>query len=225
MVGPMSMYVYVHDAILREVADIEDAAKELKWDDPAEVQKRAARLGWFRSMTRRHEDSEEEVLFPALNGRISFVAESYEFDHDDFENHVFEGISGALAGLSQATATSELRGYGEQMYRESVALNEHMRLHISKENELLLPHLETEFDVSEQADIAGAMAGMFDPQLMAQVVNFTYGWHSAGDREGMLRFLNVILPQPAYEGLTGYLKENNQDSWPEMEKRLSDLAG
>ena len=31
-----------------------------------------------------------------------------------------------------------------------------MRLHIAKENELLLPKLEAEFDIAEQAELAGA---------------------------------------------------------------------
>lgn len=225
MSGPMSMYLYVHGAILREVADIEAVAKDLKWDDAGDVQALGERLDWFRTMTRRHEDSEEEVLFPALNRRIDFVAETYEFDHEDFEHHVFSGITEARTGLARSTTASDLRDSGEQLYRESVALHEHMRLHISKENELLLPHLETEFDVAEQAEIAGAMAGMFDPQLMAQVVDFTYRWHSASDRAAMLRFLHAILPPPAYQGLTEYLRANNAQSWPDTEKRLADLAG
>lgn len=224
MSGPMTMYLYVHNAIVREVADIEAASKELKWDDPAEVDSLGERLDWFRMMTRRHEDSEEEVLFPALDNRIRFVAETYAFDHDDFENHVFDGITRARTGLARSTTSAELRGFGEEMYRESVALHEHMRLHISKENELLLPHLETEFDVSEQAEIAGAMAGMFDPPLMAQVVDFTYRWHSTGDRVAMLRFLHAILPSPAYDGLTGHLATSNPDSWPEVEKGIADAG-
>jgi hemerythrin-like domain-containing protein len=225
MSGPMSMYLYIHGAILSEVADIEAAAKELKWDDQSDVRSLGERLDWFRTMTRRHEDSEEEVLFPALNGRIEFVAETYAFDHDDFEHQVFQGITEAMTGLARSTASSDLRHSGEQLYRESVALHEHMRLHISKENELLLPHLEAEFDIAEQAQIAGAMAGMFDPQLMAQAVDFTYRWHSAADREAMLRFLHSILPPPAYQGLTDYLRANNEQSWPDTEHRLADLAG
>ena len=222
MSGPMKMYLYVHGAILREVADIEAVAKELKWDDAGEVESLGERLDWFRMMTRRHEDSEEEVLFPALDQRIRFVAETYEFDHDDFEIHVFGGISRARTGLARSTTSAELRGFGGELYRESVALHEHMRLHISKENELLLPHLETEFDVSEQAEIAGAMAGMFDPQLMAQVVEFTYRWHSTADRVAMVQFLQAILPPPAFAGLTGLLAANNPDSWPEVERGLAD---
>lgn len=221
MSGPMTMYLYVHAAILREVEDIEAAAKDLKWDDADEVGSLGERLDWFRMMTRRHEDSEEEVLFPALDRRIGFVAETYAFDHDDFESHVFDGISRARAGLGRSTTGAELRGFGRDLYRESVALHEHMRLHISKENELLLPHLEREFDVSEQAEIAGAMAGMFDPALMAQVVDFTYRWHSTGDRVAMLQFLAAILPPPAYAGLTGHLATSNPDSWSEVEKGLT----
>jgi hemerythrin-like domain-containing protein len=224
MSGPMSMYLYIHGAILSEVADIEAVAKELKWDDPSEVDALGTRLDWFHELARKHESSEEAVLFPALNERMAFVAETYEFDHDDFESHVFQGITQARSGLAKASATSELRSHGEHLYRESVALHEHMRLHIAKENELLLPHLEAEFDIAEQAQIAGAMAGMFDPSDMAEVANFTYRWQTAADREAMLRFMHSMLPPPAFEGLSGYLKSHNAEAWEDTERRLADLV-
>ena len=85
MTGPMSMYLYVHEAILREVADVEDVARELNRDNKDEISAFSERLVWFRKMVRSHEDSEEQFLFPAMNDRIRFVAETYEFDHDDFE--------------------------------------------------------------------------------------------------------------------------------------------
>ena len=49
-------------------------------------------------MVRRYEDAEEQVLFPAMNQRVPFVAETYEFDRDDFEVHVWEGIARAFTG-------------------------------------------------------------------------------------------------------------------------------
>ncbi len=36
MSGPMQMYLYMHDAILREVADFETAARELNRDSAEE---------------------------------------------------------------------------------------------------------------------------------------------------------------------------------------------
>ena len=223
MAGPMTIYLFVHEAILREVAHVEDIARELNRDDQAEIDALSERLAWFQKMVRRHEDSEEKVLFPALNERIRFVAETYKFDHDDFEVHVFEGIERALTGLARANGKYDRRENAGLLYRESVALHEHMRLHITKENELLIPKLEVEFDVPEQAEIAGAMAGVFDPQLMAETVNFTYGWHTADDREEMIRFLRGILPEEAFGGLTNHLKSNNADSWSEIERRIPDL--
>ena len=221
MSGPMSMYLYIHTAIEREVAYLEGVAKDLKWDDADEVQALRDRLAWFQMAVGKHEEAEEEILFPAMEQRFRFVAETYEFDHDDFDNHLWTGIDAAFEGLARSNGNG--REHAELLYRQSVALHEHMRLHIAKENELLIPKLQAEFDISEQAEIAGGMAGVFDPQLMAQAVNFTYGWLSAPDREGMVRFLGAILPPEAFAGLRAGLAAQNPDTWPEVEARISDL--
>ena len=223
MAGPMSMYLYVHEAILREVADVENVlgssteTTRTKFTRLANVWIGSGR--WCAAMR----TSEEQFLFPAMNDRIRFVAETYEFDHDDFDVHVFEGIDQAFRGLVHADGNLDRLESAELLFRQSVALHEHMRLHISKENELLIPKLEVESMLPEQAEIAGAMAGVFDPQLMAETVNFTYGWHTADNREGMIRFLRGILPEEAFGGLTNHLKSNNADSWPEIERRIPDL--
>ena len=76
MAGPMTIYLFVHEAILREVAHVEDIAKELNRDDQAEIDALSERLVWFQEGVSRHEDSEEKVRFPALNEGIRFVAET-----------------------------------------------------------------------------------------------------------------------------------------------------
>jgi zinc finger protein-like protein len=221
--GPLQMYLYIHDAILREVADLEGRARELNRDDSEEIAELSNRLKWFHKMVKQHEDAEEEVLFPAMNNRYRFVAETYEYDHDDFEAHVFDGLDDALAGLARANGNNERRESARLFFRQSVALHEHMRLHISKENELLLPKLASEFDVSEQAEIAGAMAGMFEPQLMAETVGFMYRGQSPADRVGMVEFLMNLLPPEGFANLTDALKAHNEKEWAEVERRIPDL--
>lgn len=221
MAGPMQMYVYVHDAILREVAELEERSKDLNRDDADEVGALADRLSWFHKMVKKHEDAEEAVLFPALNDRIRFVAESYAYDHDDFEDHVFGRIDQALEGLMQSEGNNGRRRSAELFYRQNVALHEHMRLHISKENELLLPKLEKEFDFSEQAEIAGAMAGLFDPPLMAELVAFMYRGQTLSDRIGMVTFLGNILPSEAYDNLTNGLRAIGEEDWAQVQKGMS----
>jgi hemerythrin-like domain-containing protein len=225
MAGPMQMYLYIHDAILREVADLETRAKELNRDDAAEIAGLSERMDFFSTLVRKHEDTEEQVLFPAMNDRIAFVAETYLYDHDDFDEHVWVGINGALGRLSRADGNGERKDGAQQLWRESVALHEHMRLHISKENEILLPHLDAEFDVPEQAELAGAMAGAVEPALMGQFVAWMYNGQSPQDREGMIRFLQGILPDDAFAGLTGMLKGLGDTEWAEMERRIPELGG
>lgn len=225
MAGPMQMYLYIHDAILREVADLETRAKELNRDDAAEIAGLSERMDFFSTLVRKHEDTEEQVLFPAMNDRIAFVAETYLYDHDDFDEHVWVGINGALGRLSRADGNGERKDGAQRLWRESVALHEHMRLHISKENEILLPHLDAEFDVPEQAELAGAMAGLVEPELMGQFVAWIYQGQNNDDREGMIRFLQSILPPEALGGITGMLSGLGDAEWKEMQRRIPELSG
>lgn len=222
MSGPMQMYVYVHDAILREVADFEAVAKELNRDDSEEVAAFADRMAWFHGAIKVHEHTEEEVLFPALEGRYRFVAESYLFDHDDSDDHVFADIDRALDGLRNGNGAR--REHADLLHRQAVVLNEHMRLHISKENELLLPKLEAEFDVSEQVEIAGAMAGLVEPPQMAQMVGWMYRGQTNTDREGMIRFLMNVLPPEPFAAMSGMLAGIDEGAWAEMQTRIPELV-
>lgn len=224
MSGPMQMYLYIHDAILREVSGYEERAKQLNRDSSEEVEDFAGKLAWFHSMVKTHEHAEEEVLFPALNNRFQYVAEAYAFDHEDFEPHVFGGLDDAFAGLRGGSGNGERKAAAELLYRQCVALNEHMRLHISKENELLIPKLETEFDFEEQAAIAGSMAGMVDPKMMGELVAWMYRGQTAADREGMIRFLMRILPPEAFAGISAMLAGISTEAWAEMQKRIPELG-
>ena len=62
MAGPMQMYEYIHDAILREVAELEVMARELNRDDTDEIAALTDRINLFFSLARKHEDTEEEAL-------------------------------------------------------------------------------------------------------------------------------------------------------------------
>ena len=224
MSGPLQMYLYIHDAILRQVAAYEETSKEIDRDDADAIEDFADRLTWFHGMIKVHEHAEEEVLFPALNSRFDYITEAYAFDHEDFEPHVFGGLDDALTGLRRSSGSADRRDSAALLYRQCVALNEHMRLHISKENELLLPKLEAEFDVEEQANIAGAMAGLVEPQMMGELVGWMYRGQTAQDREGMIRFLMKMLPAEAFTGVSGMLAGIDADAWADMKRRIPDLG-
>ena len=224
MSGPMTMYVYIHDAILRDVAEMEAMAKELNRDDPDEIAALSGRYDLFHTLVKKHEETEEEFLFPALNDRVAFVAETYLYDHNDSDEHIFADITAAFDALGRANGNGERKDAALRLWREKAVLNETMRLHISKENELMMPHFEAEFDIPEQAELAGAMAGAVEPALMGQFVSWMYNGQSPQDREGMIRFLQGILPDDAFAGLTGMLRGLGDTEWAEMERRIPELG-
>ena len=94
-----------------------------------------------------------------MNERYRFVAETYKFDHDHFEDQVFDGIDSAFAGLARSNGNGERKDHIRRLHRQNLALNVHMKLHISEENELLAPKPERELDIEEQIAIADGQAG------------------------------------------------------------------
>jgi hypothetical protein len=89
----------------------------------------------------------------------------------------------------------------------------------------LLPKLEAEFDFEEQANIAGAMAGLVDPPLTAEMVGWMYRGQTAQDREGMIRFLLMVLPDEAFSAMSQMLAGMGSGEWIEMQRRIPALNG
>ena len=68
------------------------------------------------------------------------------------------------------------------------------------------------------------MAGMVEPPMMMELVGWMYRGQSNQDREGMIRFLQKILPAEPFAGLTGMLAGIDPEVWTEMKKRIPELA-
>lgn len=225
MAVPMQMYLLVHDAILREVAEYEERARDLNRDDAEEVGAFSDRFSRFFTLLKAHENSEEEVLFPTLEERYRYIAASYEFDHDHVGVHVLDDMGAALTGLGRAESKGDRVRLAQRVHRESIALNEILRLHIAKENELLLPVVDDLFGADEQVALMGRMAGTVEPQLMGQMVAWMFTGQNVTDREMMLRVLMRTLPAEAFGGLTQMLSGTvSSAEWQEMEGRIPELA-
>ena len=212
------------DVPLRSRRDSREVAKELNRDSLEDVTELANRVSWFHDAIKVHEKTEEEILFPALEARYKFVAETYRFDHDDSDEHVFADMNRAFAGLKRGAGNGGLRDNAHVLHRQTFVLNEHMRLHITKENELLITKIESEFDIDEQVQIAGAMAGMIDPPFMGELVAWVYKGQGNADREGTIRFLMNVLPPEAFAGLSGMLAGIDASAWTDMQSRIPELT-
>ena len=222
MTGPMQPYLYIHDAVLREVAYLEEIAKELDPDDGSQVRTLSERLKFFELVLKAHEDAEEQFLFPAMEERFRHITDTYDFDHD---HNGIAPVTEALAHLVSARHSSERAEEARQLQRQTVALQETMRLHVTKENELLLPVMQDVFSGGEQAEIMRQMIGYPPADLTPQILSWIFRGQSVTDREGFLRMAMDMFPQERFDGLVESLSsEVSPDEWQDVIRRIPELS-
>lgn len=222
---PMTMYLLVHDAIRREAAALEVVAAELDVDDHEGAGTLAERVAWFHRATRVHEATEEGVLFPALEARYPALAEAYVFDHDHLGEHSFDVMTDHLAALARPEEGVDRRTPLTLVGRAAIALNEHLWLHIEKENELLVGRVREEMTIDEQVAVASGMGQAVPEDLRGELTAWMYRHQSMDDRETMLRVLSTTLPPPAFAGVvTALAAASPPDEWAALATRVPGLA-
>ena len=79
--GPIKDIFYIHNAILKEAREFEDAAGELNREDDAQVVGLLDRFKFYRGVLNEHEHGEEEFIFPYLEEKFRFMMPTYVYDH------------------------------------------------------------------------------------------------------------------------------------------------
>ncbi len=149
MPGPMHGIIYIHNAIHKEVNEFEESVRELNREDISQVTALLDRFKFFRGVLKIHEGTEEEFIFPVLEEKFRYIAGTYLFDHNHHAGE-YDEVEEMLTGLTKARGSSEQSQLARQLNRQATALAVEMDIHITKENELLLPVLEEHWSIEEQ---------------------------------------------------------------------------
>ena len=104
-------------------------------------------------------------------------------------------------------------------------LHETMRLHVTKENELLLPVMDDVSSDDEQAGIIRQMLGHPPPELPSQILIWVFKGQSVTDREGFLRMGMKIFPQERFGGLVQLLSNAvSREDRLDLIRRITELS-
>lgn len=179
MEGPARGVRFIHEAINREAADLERLAKT----GPLEP----TRVAFFKKVLRLHAKGEELAVFPAIDERAKDVVSPYLLDHREEEE--------ILAQLD-----------GPDYLRAAIQLAEHLRLHIKKENEILVPLVERLLTPAEQAAHVAKMMSVFSPADMAEILPWMITWLSSEDRRAYLAMLEKVMPPEPFQGALAMLR-------------------
>jgi hypothetical protein len=187
MEGPARGVRFIHEAINREAAELERLATQ---GDATAI---AARLPFFKRVLHLHTSGEERSVFADLATHLPDVPAAYVLDHRVDEAHVAE-LEAALA-----------EG-GPRVARAVIALREHLRLHIRKEEELLVPLLEKLFTPEEQGAQIGRMMAQFTPDDLAAILPWMITWLDPADRRAYLGIAERAMPPERFGGVLQLLR-------------------
>jgi hypothetical protein len=187
MESPVRGVRFIHEAINREAAELERLASR---GDPSSI---AARLPFFKRVLHLHTAGEEGGMFADLATRSPDVPASYILDHRE-EDELFAAVERTVS-----------EG-GPSLLRALIALREHLRLHIRKEEELLVPLIERLFTPEEQGAQVGRMMATFTPADMAAVLPWLLDWLEPSDRRAYVGMVERSAPPERFAAFLQMLR-------------------
>jgi hypothetical protein len=200
MESPVRGIRFIHEAINREAAELERLASR------AETSAVGARLPFFKRVLHLHTAGEETSMFADLATRSPDVPASYILDHRE-EDELFAAVERSVP-----------EG-GPSLLRATIALREHLRLHIRKEEELLIPLIERLFTPEEQGAQLGRMMASFTPADMGAVLPWLLTWLDASDRRAYLGMVERAAPPERFAALLQMLRGSlAPEVWQSLER-------
>jgi hemerythrin-like domain-containing protein len=221
--GPIKNAFFIHRAILTEADYFQETALSLMADDDQGIATVKERLSAFDNILKTHEDSEDLAIFPPLQAKYPYIVETYEFDHRRHRNHGAD-LTSTLTNLDSARG-EQRRDLVKALGEQAIVFNAYMRLHITKENELLFPTYDRLFSIEEQNKHGEVAQGHLPPDAMAIAGAWMFQRLNADDREGFLREMMGMMPPEAIAGLTRGLSGTVPASeWQDVMRRIPELT-
>jgi iron-sulfur cluster repair protein YtfE (RIC family) len=210
MSGPIDAVQCFHNAFRRDMLQIDEVAykKARKEGDNTQI------LNRFHVMAEildYHAKGEEMAAFPAVNGIAPQFADTYIMDHRELDRLVsgLELLSNALDDLTAARGTA--------------AMNQHLMLHLNKEDKFMYPLLRTRLSAAEQASMVGHMSGSIPPEKAPMLVNWLYPLLDPGERAVMTRVWKILMPPEVFEEFRSLIRKTIGVEWDDLVRRLPEL--
>ncbi len=210
MTGPLDSVTAIHNALRRDMADI-DAAALGAARGARELSETVERYRFLNEVLVWHGQGEELAIFPAVDGVAPLVAEAYERDHRGLDA-AFEALDlAASAGDALATA------------RAAAAFKFHLDLHLDKEDAHLYRIVRDRISPSDQGRAAGIMAGTVPRERFPEVVAWWFPLIDHDDRENLVRTWKMAMPAEAFTRAKGLVQKAVGDDWSELCRRIPEL--
>jgi hypothetical protein len=170
------------------------------------------RFRFFNWVLDGHAHGEELAIFPALEAVAPSVAWAYERDH--------RGLDAAYAAMDAAYSAHDAL----ETARASAAFKFHLDIHLAKEDAHVYRLIRERVSMADQGKLVGMMSSTLPQDRFPQAIAWLFPLLGDDDRENMIRIWQMTMPPPVFAGAKQLIQGAIPDGWPEMERRIPELA-
>jgi len=196
--GPIRAINYPHKAIRCELNSLVDLVESATLgSDFSEMENRVNLLKKFVEF---HADAEEDYVYPALNSLHANIADAYSWDHK-VDAEYFQNITLALQKVKNGGTEDNL----QNLRRNIIALRTLLHAHSKKEDDLLIPIIDTEISPPDQGAMLGKISSKIPPDFARETVPFLFGYLTTAERADYLGIMRQGMPPENFDMMMGWL--------------------
>ncbi|KAK4409628.1 Zinc finger protein BRUTUS [Sesamum angolense] len=185
---PVDDILHWHKAIEKELNDIAEAARNIKLTgDFSDLSAFNKRLQFIAEVCIFHSIAEDKVIFPAVDGQMSFVQEHAE------EESEFDKFRCLIESIESAGANSSAEFYSE-LCSQADHIMETIKKHFLNEEIQVLPLARKHFSAERQRELLYQSLCVMPLRLIECVLPWLVGSLSEEEARGFLYNLHVAAP-------------------------------
>jgi iron-sulfur cluster repair protein YtfE (RIC family) len=210
MTGPIDAVLCVHNAFRRDMLQIDDEAFKMARNE-GDISRILNKFHIMGEILQYHAKGEEEAVFPAANELSSLFSNTYVMDHRELDRLV-SGLEQLRSDPDDLTAA-----------RETAAMNQHLRLHLVKEDIFLYPLLRERLSIPAQAKIVGHMTGSIPEDRSQMFVQWLFPLLKLDERATMAGVLKELMPPEVFVKTRSLIQKAVAEEWDDLVRRLPGL--
>lgn len=210
MSGPIDIVRSIHNALRRDVSQIDAAAYKLARNG-GNLTPVFNRLRTVAEILDYHAQGEEAAVFPAVDNLTPLVAQAYFLDHRELDTmvNVLQTMRKTPDPLNTARATA--------------VLESHLRIHLDKEDIHLYPILRERTTESEQTTIVGLMSKKVPPEKFPVMVHWLFPLLDLDDQVIVINGWMKMMPPQVFAGLKPLMKKIMAEDWIKLVQQIPNL--
>lgn len=189
--APIDHIFQFHEALRSELALLEEDAMLLDGTEST-LRRLDGRFQFLWSIYHAHSHAEDQVVFPALEGKEALhnVSKSYEMDHRE-EEVLFRQADAAIRELRSTPPGARRDELVSYLQRVCASIHAAVETHVRSEEEGLWPLFVEHFSRDEQQALVGTIIGRTGAEVL----------------QAMLPWVQMALPAEEVDGMIDSLKE------------------